>query len=914
MKKYLFVLLISMLFLFAGCQAGNGTTDGVGNKPNDIPTEESKKPEIIVSGIPSTMKLGEQIYFNVSISNQESQEYIIVSTPDNILNVEGNKITALNSGVATISIISKIDSSVFKDFKVVVLEDETKYFPSDITLTLTNTKEGYTTNLEFTSNGYNVVCVVANIGPEAIEIYPNENILSTKDLDSITFYCDNEKTILYDVNAITIKIKETELSTHIHQFEDGKCTCGDNFEISDFPIALKEEELNTHIQRNEEYVNDLLKLLDSYYDNNQIDEIINYIESRLELKLTQYNMGYIGFYAYNNFAKKTNNRPLSDYQSSYAERYIKNLYNDIDDCYLIASEMIKIEYLWDYIYDDTALINRIYYCTQNDYIYNVYISYMDLSQLQNLYLLFFEKLRFSKAETNLYNKNFESELETLNHEHMYVEGFCKCGKIDPNLNTSVITCKEDPTQNKCLDPSTWDWNYNENMFDGKGTVITIYHGTPNEIDPDNIDSTANEKQKVNKYKVEKYYNVDLVIEKFPDSAAWGPDRVAWIKNSVSNGTVIGPTIFSISSDWITSLSNSDTIHPLEEIEYNEGKYVFKEGVFSEYGYDYNNANLLLTSFDNKIYGYSNEKIHADFFLYYNQDLIEEYNLEDPATLWNNGEWDWSKFMEFLRTAQNAFGPAEETGMYAFGGWINEVALGTLAARGSKFVDIEKKKVLLTDQSVIHMYEDLRQIKREGMWALANNDVCPGFVAGTQLFQPAQLWFLSSTARFASADPNNPTCDFEISVVPYPTATGDGKNKEYYTIPLTSTSCYVLGKNLNNVAIDGINYNILFNILYDFLNGYKNFDTREEYIDFYDDYILSAESMNAMMSVDDKIDEYGYNEYLLHISKILGNGSDWHGEGFYIWGLELLNLEKDVETILSSHQASYQAALDALFKK
>ena len=49
---------------------------------------------------------------------------------------------------------------------------------------------------------------------------------------------------------------------------------------------------------------------------------------------------------------------------------------------------------------------------------------------------------------------------------------------------------------------------------------------------------------------------------------------------------------------------------------------------------------MLTSIDNKIYGYSNEKIHADFFLYYNQDLIEEYNLEDPATLWNNGEWDW----------------------------------------------------------------------------------------------------------------------------------------------------------------------------------------------------------------------------------------------------------------------------------
>ncbi|MBR1996624.1 MAG: hypothetical protein IJ989_05195, partial [Paludibacteraceae bacterium] len=47
-------------------------------------------------------------------------------------------------------------------------------------------------------------------------------------------------------------------------------------------------------------------------------------------------------------------------------------------------------------------------------------------------------------------------------------------------------------------------------------------------------------------------------------------------------------------------------------------------------------------------------------------IIIGYTLNngDPATLWNNGEWDWAKFMEYLRTAQAAFGAAETSGMYA----------------------------------------------------------------------------------------------------------------------------------------------------------------------------------------------------------------------------------------------------------
>ena len=512
-------------------------------------------------------------------------------------------------------------------------------------------------------------------------------------------------------------------------------------------------------------------------------------------------------------------------------------------------------------------------------------------------------------------------------------------------SASNLTCAEDPTQAKCGDPATWDWKFNRFEYNGKGAIIKLLHGAPDEIDPESPTFTGKRKEEkqLQLYDIETAYNIDLVIEKFPDAAAWGPDRVAWINGLAQTNTTDKGDIFAIASDWVPSLVEGKSIALLETVKMNSStkQYDQKGGIFSDLNYTQVQEKIKQYKVGNSVYGYSAGETHADFFLYYNQDLIEEYSLEDPATLWNNGQWDWAKFMEFLRTAQTAFGSAEETGMYAFGGWVNEVARGALAARGGKFVDLEAELVLFTNQTVVQMYEDLRTIKREGMWASATGDVCPGFTAGTQLFQPAQLWFLSSTMRFASADPNNPTCDFEISVVPYPTATGDGMAKEEYTVPMGSDSGYAI-RNIAS-AESGLTAEILLNIssiqdlpdydqllerikvlhedndnsLFDFREIHEEEDIAKDMTDeeayrlYLKKYITSEQSIEAIMSVENNLSSYGYTDYLDVVSKSLGNGSDWQGEGFYTWGLELLDLEKDVATILSSHQAYYQSKLQEL---
>ena len=496
------------------------------------------------------------------------------------------------------------------------------------------------------------------------------------------------------------------------------------------------------------------------------------------------------------------------------------------------------------------------------------------------------------------------------------------GGNDDGGNDTGLTCAHDSTQAKCADPETWDWQYNRSEFNGKGMTIKLLHGAPEEVNPNLAEFSGERKNEklAQLVDIQDAYHITLSIEKFPDEAAWGPDRVAWINGLAANNETTKGDIFAISSDWIPTLVTGKSIALLETLEFNDDsqKYEQKGGMFTDLGYEQNQIVLELTSFQKKAYGYFTSSAHANFFLYYNQDLITDYELEDPATLWNEGKWDWTTFYNFLETAQNAFDSRKPEGdpqKYAFGGWITEVVRGALAARGGKFVDPTAKQVLFKNAKVVAMYNDLRNIKAAGMWATETGDVCPQFVAGNQLFQPAQLWFLSSTMRFASADPENPTCDFQISVVPYPTADGDAAAKSEFTVPMGADSGYAI-RNIQNEA-SGLTAKILLNILDDFCRGLapefsaEDLTEEEAYRNFLNERIDSAASVEAVMSVENNIKKYGYTDYLDVVSKSVGNGSDWQGDGFYTWGLKLLNDEVDVATELAAHYDNYQRALDEI---
>ena len=475
--------------------------------------------------------------------------------------------------------------------------------------------------------------------------------------------------------------------------------------------------------------------------------------------------------------------------------------------------------------------------------------------------------------------------------------------------SKLITCADDITQDKCQDPATWDWEYNRSGFDGKGIQILILSGAPESLDPFRNDYTGGRRgeRRAQLNNIQNEYNVQIIFDKYPLSAAWGPDRIAWINNLSAQNIVDQGDVFAINSDWIPSLVGGKSIAELASYSTANGQ---RGGIFGELGYEQTAEKNKLYRIGGKVYGYSYGKVHADAFLYYNQDLVDEYNLEDPATLWNQGKWDWTTFYSYLETAQQAFdasGYDEKT--YAFGGAAYAIPEYMLSARGGKFVDVEMQRVLFTNQKTLDLYTDLRKIYNNIGWAPSSitTDVSNEFQNGHQLFTHGYLWYLSSAARF-----NQEQITFPISLVPYPTADGDASAREHYTIPIGSDDGYVFRKVENGT--NGLTTQVLVNIIDDYFRGlgpdYSTIGMTEEqvYIAFLQMKIKSAQSIQAVMSVESNVSNYGYIDYLWVLSKAVGNGSDWQSYGFNTWCIGLINRPDDPAIKLAQMQPIYQDKL------
>lgn len=528
------------------------------------------------------------------------------------------------------------------------------------------------------------------------------------------------------------------------------------------------------------------------------------------------------------------------------------------------------------------------------------------------------------------------------HTHKYVDGKCECGQKDPNVNDPShvheyidgvcscgaeqpeyepfpegMSCAEMPELERCGFVDGWEWNYNRLDFDGKGMEIVLLSGASEEVDPFNNDFTGERKVDKQKQltKIEQAYNIDIVIKNYPDSAAWGPSRVQWLNDNAASNTLLAQGhIFTISSDWVPSLKQGNSIAELENT-------VKKSGIFTDLNYVQTKEKNQQYSVGVKVYGYSAGEAHADYFLYYNQQLVKDYGLEDPATLWNEGRWDWSDFYSYITNAQAAFDARSEEKIYAFGGFINDIARGMLAARGHKLIDNESGTVLFTNPNTVQLYNDLREIHAAGMWAIDSYsaDVSQSFVKGLQLFAHGQLWFLSSEMRFKDQT------GFNIGLVPYPTAEGaaraDGEVVPGYLVPMGADSGYAF-PNVTN-GQNGLTTAVLVNIADDFTRGLvPEFDStemssRDQYIAFLskriqgDDAIVT-EIINAVMSIEDNVKEYGYTDYMDIVSKSVGGGSDWNLDGFATWGMSLVT-KQDVNpsVTLQSKKDIYQQALDEI---
>lgn len=478
-------------------------------------------------------------------------------------------------------------------------------------------------------------------------------------------------------------------------------------------------------------------------------------------------------------------------------------------------------------------------------------------------------------------------------EHTYENNVCiKCGEIQIVENEIV---------------------YNQTGFDGKGMDVLIYCA-PDDLDPFHESYTKSDQMikqgRINE--IEEAYKINLVFKEYPKTASYGYYRINYIENNLKeNKSSEKGHIFVVSSDWLVTLSSSGLLADI----YDE---TTQSGILNEIENNFNENFKKLYSVNSKVYGYEYETRHADHFLYYNIDLIEKFGLENPATLWNEGKWDYTSFKDYLQKASDAFASVSKE-MYPLGGKVGDITLGILSGSGYKLIDEETNTVNFVNDNNLSIYKDLNEIYHNNKWARDSvaSDVSMNFVNGQQLFTSGALWYILSSMMFKD------NVDFEIGIVPYPARDGSarpiGEVVDNYLVPSYGNTCFVFANG------DDISSKVLVNIVDDLQHGVnKNQDneSREEYVQYLETLFSETSeykeaSINAIMTIEDNLDKYLYYDYMSVVDAYLNFTVDsWAWLiGYDTWSPSIISNDvESIENLLNSKQIEYQKALNVLLRK
>lgn len=492
------------------------------------------------------------------------------------------------------------------------------------------------------------------------------------------------------------------------------------------------------------------------------------------------------------------------------------------------------------------------------------------------------------------------------------------------------------------------WTLNQINFNGNGMKFLIKVKPVEEFDPFVAGYTGDHKIALQTHlsMVESAYSVDIVYSEWNDNASWGPDRVKFIKDGYVDGSLNKSSVYvvNIASQWIPTLVKAKALAPLTD-------------AFKEAGYEQAKAVSESMTVNKKVYGYAPGTARPDNFLYYNVGLVNRCGVEDPAELWFKGQWTWSKFKEWVRSAQTELAKVEPDGKVIDAG-AAEFFIGATAAQGLKLVNAQTSRVLFAGSKQAAIFDEMRTLYKGGFWSTSHgtSDVTTDFLTGKTIMATGSLWFVKDTTRFDQSKLG----DDHIGVVPYPmddsndvkpyTAPysytdsegntvevktplkkADGKttlttdagepiygldmtNSSKFFIPYTGTSNYSI-MNFQNGA-NNITPEVAFHIMYDLVSGVGK-DPEEKVSSTADEAYYAAlrkkfdETIfcDVVMSVQDS--SLTYYELMETLSMTVGGGSHFGENGFWPIAASIIKGDDSAAVKLKEIQAVYTNALAEL---
>ena len=312
------------------------------------------------------------------------------------------------------------------------------------------------------------------------------------------------------------------------------------------------------------------------------------------------------------------------------------------------------------------------------------------------------------------------------------------------------------------------------------TEIVIMHGAPYEVDPFDPAYTGSEAlNRQNKQReVEGRLNVKVVYKAYPANAPWGPDRVTAIVQASVSGTPLAD-IYWTTSDWTQQLVKGSAIVPVNDYLAEHGQLITTQA--KELG-----------TYNGKFYAFSVNKPTVDVGLYYNLSLIESLGLDNPAELYNEGNWNWSDFTAWTAAAKAAL-PSMGDDYSVLGGILGVYAENMVPLNGGALINAKTGKVTFHQNAALQTYDYISNLYTQGMF-----ETTPAYDAGSPLWQsgkvimhPGSFWFLNAENRWKNLA-------FDLGFVPYPKSDTYmiGTNPGPYVSPISGVAVYTLASGLS----------------------------------------------------------------------------------------------------------------------
>ncbi len=146
---------------------------------------------------------------------------------------------------------------------------------------------------------------------------------------------------------------------------------------------------------------------------------------------------------------------------------------------------------------------------------------------------------------------------------------------------------------------------------------------------------------------------------------------------------------------------------------------------------------------------------------YNKDTIDEYGLDDPAELFEKGEWTWDTFKKMLDEFVDP-----ENGLYGIDGYWTEAALSVTT--GVPYIGLEDGKLVnnLRDPALERVQNFMAELYRDGCVIDKSQfewQEKPSFIGeGKELFYPCGIW-----ALYKPASEWSKTFGKNVAIVPMP---------------------------------------------------------------------------------------------------------------------------------------------------